>query len=122
MRKLIYAVAVFSSLVLTSCSSEENVTANPESKIAPIQSAEIIAFQKAWVQQIKERNGQTEKTVSPEMAAKTQDQVTDAAKNLLLANGYSDADFQSKTNGNDAAIRSMALRVLAEKTKITSKN
>jgi hypothetical protein len=48
--------------------------------------------------------------------------VIETAKKLLAANGISATDLQSKTSGNETAIRSMALRLLAKKTKPNSNN
>lgn len=109
---------------LTSCSSEENITSKTE-LVAPASSKtpEIIAFQNALIQQMKDRNQPENKNADVSaQSMKNNAKVIDTAKELLIANGVSESNILSKTKGNEAAIRSLALKILAEQTKITSNN
>ena len=109
---------------LVSCSSEESITAKTEA-VAPAsaRTPEIIAFQNALIKQIKDRNQLKSKNAdASSQSIKNSVEVIDTAKKLLIANGFSESAIQSKTTGNESAVKSLALKMLAEQTRMTPTN
>lgn len=121
--QILFVFSIVTTGIL-SCSSEESITAKTEA-VAPAsaRTPEIIAFQNALIRQIKDRNQLENKNTSANsQSMKNSVEVIDTAKKLLIANGVSESAIQSKTSGNEADIRSLALRMLAEQTRMTPTN
>ena len=111
---------------MVSCSSEEKVTEPTisESAQAAVKEPEMIAFQKALVAQVrsKQKNVDLKQTNRTLLANQSPDEVLEASRNLILANGVTEAEMLRQADGNDAKILSMALQIYAQKTKIITNN
>ena len=112
----------FAVFTFLSCSSEESAIADTSVKALPesARTPEVLAFQSALVKQLRQQN--TNKGVNDQNSIKAMndnEDLIDAASTFLQANGSPVANRKSESN---AVILSKALKVLAEKTKMTSNN
>ena len=120
--KMYFGIVFLLALGLVSCSTEENAIADTTVRSVPesARTPEILAFQNALVMQLKERNSETGKNTQNGMRTMNESEaLIDAASTFLAANGLPQADRKSESN---AVILSKALKMLAEKTKMTANN
>ena len=121
----IFLSAVFASITLgiSSCNSSEEITqvsqvSLPESAKAP----EVIAFQKALIDHVKNKSQLNLSETATDAKAKNTEALNNASKTFLLANGYSLEELQSKSAQDSKELYRMALALYAKKTQITTNN
>ena len=122
--KFYLTVSLFAALMVTSCSSNEEVTsATPEAKLPESAKApEVVAFREAFVASIKAKSKLVNTTDESAKIAKVDADITQASITFLQACGVSKAELQSKQVQDPTEIRRMAIALLAKKTAIITNN
>lgn len=108
---------------LVSCSNEEKAMGPTisESAQAAAKEPEMIAFQKALISQVKSQQNVNLKQANRTLLSnQNPDSILEASRNLIIANGITEAEMLRQANGNDAKILSMALQIYAQKTKVNT--
>lgn len=126
MKKLNFFVAVslFATLIMTSCSSNEEITnATPVATLPEsAKSPEVIAFREAFVASIKAKSKLANLEGKNAKMAQVDAEIIEASKTFLEASGVSKSELQSKASQDPSELRRMAIALLAQKTAIISNN
>lgn len=116
------AIAVM-ALGLQSCSSEENAVSAPvEARNVKEPAPEVVAFKKEVINLIKQKSDSQNKATIEDKAAVFHNGLTAASKEFLLASGVSENELQTISAEDAKALRTRALKLLAEKMKTTVNN
>lgn len=111
------------ALGLQSCSSEENAVSAPvETQNAKSLAPEVVAFKKEVINLIKQKSDSQNKAAIEDKAVVFQNGLTAASKEFLLASGVSENELQTVSVEEAKALRTRALKLLAEKIKTTVNN
>lgn len=111
-----FAVVAIMALGLQSCSSEESMVSAPvEARNVKELAPEVVAFQKEWLQLVKEKNSSQNKS-DEAVTAKFKSGLSESAKRFLLASGIPESELQAQTEEQKTALRVRALRLMSEKS------
>jgi hypothetical protein len=105
-----------------SCASEDEITSTTDSVFPEAaKTVEMTNFRNSLIQMMKFKHSDISKTASDpnKIEEASQEIILADAKKLLIANGISISEFNSKSKEDNSKIISLALKLYAEKTKTT---
>ncbi|MCW3170551.1 hypothetical protein OMO38_18640 [Chryseobacterium sp. 09-1422] len=118
MKKLLL-LTVFATVVLTSCSVEDNMITTSEN----MKSTEMINFRKAIKTLGDSGNRITEEEKqSNQLSDKRKEALVPASKDLILSTGITESELMSRTRGNSGSIIVWAYKIYMNKTEEIKKS